>query len=205
MIKKIILILVLSCITGCRNSENSDCLNSYSLNNIPPDAIEVVNDGFFVIRFSNIIYHVDDKRIVVPVFKGNLGNIDYTVFELYCVQKKLLPADTKEGAFIIRARQGEVKKTLLELIKFYEGNILKGYEKTYEMFPVGEDNTDFEWLIIYKIKIDNIPCTIKFTVIAHEKDPSYMEKYRNLKIQDIHPDERSDTTIGCEIYVNYWE
>jgi len=206
MIKRIILILVLSCIPGCRNSENTDILEKYSYDQIPPHAIERLNDGFFyVIKFANLIYEVNDKKIIVPIFNGDMKSVKYNDFLKYCREKKMLDNNAKESSFLIKAEKGVVKKTFLEMIKFYENNILKGYENTYEMFPVGGDNTDFEWLIIYKIKIDSIPYTLKFTVTAYEKDPTLKGKFKNLKIQDIHPDERSDSFIGYEIYENYWE
>lgn len=201
MFKKIFQILMIISVLGCNNKIGaSNDLKIYNINEIPEEAVEQINKSFiYSIKFSNLIYNIDGKKIVVPVFQGTLNSVDYVDFKNYCRQKQMLALNARESGFFTKAKKGEIKKTFLEFMKFYQSNLLKGYET-----PVIVDNDGDEWLIVYKFKVDQIPCTMKIFVSADKNDRSSLKK--NIKMKDISVNEKKDNPgFVYEIYINYDE
>jgi hypothetical protein len=202
ILKRLIYVLVCMSFIGCSiNNSTTDNKNNriYKIDEIPDNAVEN-NLGlyennfppFFVIKFSNIIYGAllkgELKKIRIPIFQGTLDDVYYTVFLKYCEEKNMLKSDWMESGFVILTKRGEVKKTLLEFIKFYEGNILKGYEKP-EMY-----RESGMWGLEYKFKIEKVPCRMVVTVWADKRDLDLpYESYKSFKsIEDIHPNENME-------------
>jgi len=191
-------------VMGCASNAIPDDLKTYNITEIPMNAVERVNNAFlYVIKFSNLVYNVKGKIIVIPVFQGTLGNVEHEKFLQYCVGKKMLDPKAMESGFVIRTKKGELKKTLLDFINFYKGNILKGYEKPYEMYTAGDEPQYLEWYIVYRFKVEDVPCTLKISVSADKKDWGFSSKYKSP--EEVHPDEINDPLIVYEIYVDYWE
>jgi len=199
ILKKLIYVLVCVSLIGCTiNNGVADNKRVYKTNEIPDNAIESVggNDSFiYVIRFSNLIYNTfrtAKKQIKIPIFQGTLGNVEYNDFKSYCRGKNMLASNTAESGFVILTKRGELKKTLLEFIKFYEGNILKGYEKQVWINTSGDEPQYFEWIISYEFKVDNIPCLMVIFVSADEKD-FYKPRDTFKSVEDIHLNENMET------------
>lgn len=203
MHKRIVQILTMIFLLICINKNGmTNDSKIYKITEIPEQAVERVNNSFlYVIKFSNLIYDVNGKKITIPVFQGNLPSVEYTDFKKYCREKKILDAKTMESGFIIRTKKGEVKKTLLEFIKFYQGNILKGIKKPYEIYTDGDEPQYLVWNIVYKFNIEDIPCTIKISFEADKKDWEFINRIKT--IEEMHPNEKMDNpVIAYEIIVN---
>lgn len=209
-LKRIIYVLVCMSLTTC-SINNSKADNSitdnkriYKIAEIPDNAVKrVYEDAFsYEIKFSNIIYNALYKnkviKIKIPIFQGYLDDVKYGDFIDFCRTKNMLRPDAVESDFVILTKKGEVKKTLLEFIKFYEGNILKGYEKPINMF--GESG---EWWIDYEFIAENILCLLRIRVKADQK---YYNKPDELfkSIEDIHVDENMKVlSFHYQIRIDY--
>jgi len=225
ILKRLIYVLVCMSLIGCSiNNSIADNRRVYEVDEIPDNAValfnmklgcvytvdEIPNNSveslyenffppFFVIRFSNLIYGAlvkgEVKKIKIPIFQGTLDDVGYSNFLRYCRKKNMLKSDWAESGFVILTKRGETKKTLLEFIKFYEGNILKGYEKPVDM--VIEGGQYFSWYIEYKFKIENIPCRMLIIVPADERDRSTPnESFKS--VEDIHINENMERS--CFMY-----
>ena len=128
MNKRIIQIIIFIFFISYTNKSGiTESLRTYKITEIPNQAVERVNNAFlYVIKFSNLIYDVKGKKITIPIFQGSLGNVEHEDFLKYCIDKKILIPKAMESGFVIRTKKGELKKTLLDFIKFYKGNILRG-------------------------------------------------------------------------------
>jgi len=206
ILKKLIYILIYIFLISC-SSNIADNKRVYKINEIPENAIERMEDSFiYVIKFSNLIYNTyktEKKRIKIPIFQGTFGDVEYNDFKSYCREKKILASNYAESGFVILTKRGELKKTLLEFIKFYEGNILKGYEKPVEMNTIGDEPQYLEWRITYKFKVDNIPCLMTIYVMADEKDFSTPRNFFK-SVEDINPDENMETpNFLYKLYIDH--
>jgi len=203
MHKRIFQILTIIFLIICinKNGMTSDS-KIYKINEIPEQAVERLNNSFiYVIKFSNLIYDVNGKKIIIPIFQGNLPSVEYTDFKKYCREKKILDPKTMESGFVIRTKKGEVKKTILEFIKFYQGNILKGNKKPFEIYTDGDEPQYLVWNIVYKFSSAGIPCTMKISFEADKKDWGFTNKIKN--IDEMHPNEKMDDPVFTyEITVN---
>jgi len=197
IIKRLIYILICVFLIGCTtNNHISENKMVYKINEIPNNAIERINDAhLYVIKFSNLIYTTDrtaKKKIKIPIFQGTLDDVEYDDFLSYCEEKKILKSGYAESGFVILTKRGELKKTLLEFIKFYEGNILKGYEKSVDMVKEGDEPQDSTWYIEYKFKVENIPC--KMLILVSEDERYFRTPYKSFKsVEDIHINENMET------------
>jgi len=195
ILRRLFYILVCVSLIGCSiNSSIADNKNKrvYKINEIPDNAIERIEDRFvYIIRFSNLIYNTtktEKKKIKIPIFQGTLDDVEYDDFLNYCYDNKLLDKKYCEGGFFILTKKGEIKKTLLEFIKFYEGNILKGYEKPSGMVEDGDEPQYSDWIIEYEFKVENIPCMMRIIVPAGKRDYSKSIK----SVEDINVNENSE-------------
>ena len=186
-LKRLAYVLICVFLIGCTANNRV-----YEIYEIPDNAIERMNDThIYLIRFSNLIYtsfRTEKKKIKIPIFQGYLDDVKYGDFLSYCREKKMLESNVVESGFAILTKKGEVKKTLLEFIKFYEGNILKGYEKSVEMYTSGDEPQYLMWEIVYKFKVDNIPCLMEIYVEADERDFAKPDELFK-SIEDIHINE----------------
>jgi hypothetical protein len=197
ILKRLFYVLIFLFLVGCSlNNSIADNKRVYKINEIPDNAIERIDNAHvYVIKFSNLIYdtyRTAKKQIKIPIFQGYLDDVKYDDFLTYCEEKKLLKSGYAESGFVILTKKGELKKTLLEFIKYHEGNILKGYEKSVVMHTSGDEPKYLEWVIIYEFKVENIPCYMVIYVSADEKDFSAPSKSFK-SIEDIHPDEKMET------------
>ena len=100
-----------------------NCTHSVS-ETIPKDKIKdavILFDEFgaLIIKFSNLIYEGGGKEVKIPIFRGNMGDITYRELRKYCSDNKLLKEGYRETGFIIVTKEGEVKKTFHEFLRFY--------------------------------------------------------------------------------------
>ncbi|MCL1833906.1 MAG: hypothetical protein FWG49_05320, partial [Leptospirales bacterium] len=98
-----------------------------------------------------------------PIFRGNMGDINYDDFLNYCYDNKLLDNDYREGGFIIETKRGEVKKTFHEFLRFYQNNLFK--DAGIDVNRPSRFVSDLDQLYIcYDFKVKGIPMVIAITV-----------------------------------------
>jgi hypothetical protein len=203
MHKKIVQILTIIIFIICidENGMTNDS-KIYKITEIPNQAVERLNNSFlYVIKFSNLIYNVNEKKIIIPIFQGNLPSVEYTDFKKYCREKKILDPKTMESGFVIRTKKGEVKKTIIEFVKFYQGNLLKGIKQPFEIYTDGDEPQYLVWNVVYKFSLEGIPCTMKISFEADKKDWGFRSKIKT--IDEMHPNEKmGDPVFTYEIIVN---
>lgn len=205
MYNKMVSVLIILFAIGCNTNSFTNGTKTYKINEIPANAVERLNNSFmYIIKFSNLIYDVDGKKVKIPIYNGNLADVEYNDFKKYCRDKKILDANTMESGFVVRTQKGELKKTIIDFIKFYQRNISQGFEKPFEVYTDGDQPQYLVWNIVYKFSLDGIPCSVKISFEADKKDWEFVEKIKT--IEDMHPDENTDDPIfAYEIIINNQE
>jgi hypothetical protein len=207
-LKRLFCVLVCVTLIGCSINSKADNKRIYKIDEIPDNAVKrIYEDAFsYEIKFSNIIYNALYKnkviKIKIPIFQGYLDDVKYGDFIDFCRTKNMLRPDAAKSGLFISTKKGEVKKTLLEFIKFYEGNILKGYEKPVRIFGDGDEPGRSGWGIDYKFKVENIPCIMRIEVSADERD--FARPIGSIKsAEDINPNENKERSFFIyRFYIN---
>lgn len=192
----LIIITGLSLLVGCGstqeiNNGSSESAEASVKNNITSLQVEPYALDTFVVRYSNIIYEHEGKKLKFPIFQGTLGDVLYTDFLSYCWKSKFMPINDVENGFIIKCREGEIKKTILEFIAFYKSNILKDVDLEK---PLVEPISG-RYGVWYDFKMHGVPCSIRITYIGsfnYDKGES---------IYSILPNEKSDPSFEYRFYV----
>jgi hypothetical protein len=170
-----------------------------SINNIKEGAIERFNKTHsFIVKFSNIIYIIDGKTIKMPIFHGDMGDVNYLDFLDYCVKKQYLEPDTMETSLIIKTKKGQVTKTFREFLDFYKGNILKDIDINK---PANIKADGGSLGIYYDFVVNGVPCVLQvyIGVVEKEIDPRTIKSIYNLNL-----DENSETPIfSYRFWPNY--
>lgn len=123
-ISKIILLATIIIFFSCSNNKaNGD--NNKLVSKKNSDSVIKFSSRTFIINYSNLIYEHENKKITIPIFNGNMGDVTYNDFLEYCYIKKYLNPNTAETSLIIKADRGKLTKTFHEFLMFYKGNILK--------------------------------------------------------------------------------
>lgn len=141
----------------------------------------------FILRFSNLVYYEEGREIIIPLFQGNLGDVEYKVFRDYCLKNKLLEPKVMESGFIIKPKKGEIRKTLHEFLAFYKLTIFRNIniEK-----PTLMRLSSSYWTINYDFKVNGVNCYISIELPPREEDLDKSEIELDYKsVYDIIPDE----------------
>jgi len=173
--------------------------SSRIINKITSQEVEVYKEYYntFIIRFSHLIYEVENKKIKIPIFQGIYGDILYKDFRSYCLEKKFLEPKVKESGFVIKAKKGELRKTFHDFLKFYKSNILKD-TNIEDISSASLDDTD--WTINYDFTVDSVPCYLKVEIEASEEDLKEYMKYKS--VYQIKPNEKmSKPNISYGFYI----
>ena len=119
----LILIVLIFFIFNCKenNAKSENNKSDYQKN----EAVSKISSSSFIIRYTNLIYEHEGKELKIPIFEGNMGDVKYKEFRMFCVDKKYLKPNVAESAFIIQADKVNLTQTFRKFLKFYKGNILK--------------------------------------------------------------------------------
>jgi len=85
-----------------------------------------------------------------------------------------LEPNVRETGFIIKAKKGELRKTLHGFLDFYKGNILKGIIDK----PTSMSCDGYEWFIFYDFVINGLPCYMTIRFDTSEIDNANYRKYK---------------------------
>lgn len=121
----------------------------------------------FIIKFSNLIYEKNGKRLMIPIFQGNSGDISYKEFLDYCYKNNLLEKGWGETYFVIKSDKGKLNKTFHEFLNFYKGNILKNVDIN-KPAKIKVDGGAID--IYYDFEVDSIPFTLNVNISTGKKD-----------------------------------
>jgi len=170
MKKNVILIALLLVVMNCTVSVKSE-----TAKNITSKEVEQFdNDKLFIIRYSNIIYEKNGKTIKIPIYQGTYGDVLYKDFRDYCLKMNYMKPGYMESGLIIKAKKGELRKTLHGFLDFYKSNILKDViDKPTKMSCDG-----YEWFIDYDFVINGIPCYMMIRFDTSEIDNKNYRKYK---------------------------
>ena len=130
------------------------------------------NSGVYIIRYSNIVTEVENKKIKIPIYGGMYEDISYDDLEKLQTNKKLYLL----GNLNIDAKDGEVKKTFFDILSFYKKTFFKDID-TNNPSVIGNEGGDslFVW---YDFDYEGMPCSMMITV-------AYDKKATNEKISKI--------------------
>lgn len=211
---KILFLIIFTLVISCEKKQASPDLQDQQNNEIQKIKIterEVQrfdNDNFiYIIKFSNLIYVEKGKLIKIPIFQGEYGDTFYTDFKKYCREQKILDSDAVETGFIIKAKNGELKKIFQEFIKFYKSNILANIDinKPTKLDLFGDEEKYCDWEIYYDFEAEGVPFVLKITVKASGEDFANRNDLSLYKsIFQLNPDESMDNPhFMFSIYSNY--
>ncbi len=135
-------------------------------NIIKEGSIQKFDRYSFIIKFSNLIYEIGSKRIAIPIFQGNMGDVTYDTFLNYCYNNNLLNKEYQEGDFVIVAKKGELKKTFHDFLRFYKNNILQdvNINKPAKMRVI-----DGVLDVFYEFNVQGIPMVLQVTIYTTEE------------------------------------
>ena len=154
------MIILLNCSHGVSETISNDKIK---------DAVIKFGRYSLIIKFSNLIYEGGGKEVKIPIFRGNMGDITYRELRKYCSDNKLLKEGYRETGFIIVTKEGEVKKTFHEFLRFYQNNLFKdiGIDVNKPSEISGANSGVIE--IYYDFKIKDIPFVIKIQLFIIEE------------------------------------
>jgi hypothetical protein len=193
--------MIVLVLLGC-NEKKEATINTkiYKLNEIPKNSVERLNDAYvYKIEFSNIIYVVNGKKLFFPIYQGKLGSVYHEDFLNYCVKNDILEKGARESEFFINVKKGEVKKTFMSFIEFYQNKFGSNFKKFERIYIQGDSPDFFYGTVVYKFKLDNVPCSLSISFGIDENDWDVADNYEELK--DINFNEKSDTYITYDIVV----
>jgi len=190
-----IIILLVSIFIDCTSNGTNKIIKGSEITNKHVE--EYKYEMVFILKFSNLIYEKNNKKIKIPIFQGDMGDALYKDFRDYCLRNQLLEPGVMESGFIIKCNKGEVKKTFHEFLKFYKSNILKGVniDKPSEMWLSSTD-----WTIKYDFMINDIPCFLEIKLSPRDEDTPDSVK----SVYEIIPEENEEQPgIFYSIYVGF--
>lgn len=174
MKKLTILFLSLLVVINCNKIGNSD-------NNKQLPKFEIVNETQAIIRYSNVIVEIKGKTIKVPIYGGIYGDI--TKKDLI---QEMKPKFAPLGSLYIPAKDGEVKKTFFDILKFYKKSFFKDIDVN-KPSVIGNEGGD-DMYIWYDFDYEGLPCSMMITVAC---DPVATEK----KMQMMYPNRKNGEVI----------
>lgn len=174
-----------------QNKSISQDINLKLADNIKEDYIlnPYNKSGYLIIKYSNLVYLVNNKRIIIPIFRGDKESIYAEKVRLYQINKgEINPFQSIDNFeishFVVLSKRGEMKKTFHEFLSFYKSNILKNIDIEHPS-DFGQENS--EWFITYDFDYYGFPCYMEIQIIGSEK-----ETMRYQSVYEIQPDEEVD-------------
>jgi len=156
---KIILFATMIIFFSCNNTAN--CKSNKIVSKKNSDSVIKFSSRTFIINYSNLIYEHENKKIKIPIFNGNMGDITYNEFLEYCYIMKYLNPNTAETSLIIKADKGKLTKTFHEFLMFYKGNILKNSDIS-KPAKIKVDGGALD--IFYDFKVSGVPFVLYISV-----------------------------------------
>jgi|GEM_PF-452554 hypothetical protein len=169
MKKLIILFLSLLVVLNCNKIGNSD-------NNKQLPKFEEVGKykDQYIIRYSNVIQTIGGKPIKIPMYSGIYEDITYEDLEKQQTDKDIYLL----GGIYIPAKDGEVKKTFYDILKFYKKSFFKDIDINKPSVIGNEGGEDlFIW---YDFDYEGLPCSMMINV-------SYDPEATGKKIKKMYP------------------
>lgn len=154
--------------------------------------------GNLIIKYSNLIYSVNGRKIVIPIFKGDKGNIEEEKVREFLIKKnEIEPFNSIDhfwvNHFVAPSKKGEMKKTFHEFLNFYKKSLFKDIDIEHPS-DFGQEND--EWFITYDFNYGGIPCYMEIRIMGSEE-----LSIRYKSVYEIQPDE-NDKYFDYTIFLN---
>jgi len=194
---KVIFLICIMIVLNC-----SDKNSTYGLsktNTVRKGAVQKFGNYSFIIRFSNLIYVKDGKKIKIPIFHRNMGDGLYDDFLNYCYENNLLNKEYQESGFVVKTPRGQLRKNFHGFIKFYKSNILKEIDVNKPSKMIIDDGV---LDIYYDFEAEDIPFVLQITVYTEE---DYFNTRLLKSVFDVKVDENMKTPTAYfkySIYMN---
>ncbi|MFA5519404.1 MAG: hypothetical protein WDA74_09125 [Spirochaetota bacterium] len=188
LINKILLLVcvitLIMCSVYCRENE--------SKRTTLPKFEELKEMGTYVVRYSNVILTIDDKKIKVPIFGGIYE--DVFIEELKKMQSIKPANENYPLAYLsIPTEKEKVRNTFLSLLSFYKKNLFKDIDIN-KPTVIGKEET--LWIIWYDFIYENIPSSMMVALDVDDKlIKNNKNKYSELTIESIEINENSSSII----------
>ncbi len=150
---------------------------------IKPDKVKIRNkfkifnmgssETGIILKAKNLVYNINNKQIVIPVFRGKKGTLYINNLKDHCKKNNIDPDDF----FVIRSRRGHLKKDLMKFLRFYKKSILKDVDIAVPVNMLIESDA---WFIDYNFEIEGLPFSLGIIVYAGQKDFDQWGDYRNI-------------------------
>ncbi len=166
--------------------DNSSTNDIHILKNFEEkNVIDVTGDLLLELKYSNVIVYKNNKRLLMPIFRGDKGNIEMETIENYYIKNGRLEQipgyKVGIGEFAINCNKGENKKTFYEFLNFYKSNILKNVDIEHPTCLFKDHDV---WIIYYHYVNNGVPSCLKINIVGVEKGDN---KYKS--VYQIQPDE----------------
>jgi hypothetical protein len=129
--------------------------------------LQYKNTPSFIMKMKNLIYEHEGRRLKIPIFQGNMGDVSYDEFRQYSLNKKYLKPNEAESCFIIKTDKGKLTKTFREFLVFYKGNILKNIDinKPSKIHIFDEGNIT----IYYDFEVSGVSFVLQLDIVTNDK------------------------------------
>lgn len=193
MSKKIqlLVLLFLLSILNCKNDSLSG--ETYDDSKIQPIEDKYINfygeAGLLGIAYTNIIYKTSNgKTLILPIFNGNKGSIEYEDLRQYCIKKgKLESIEKRLRPISVKCKKNYIKKTFYEFLNFYKSNLFKNIDIEH---PTDFGQNNYTWFIYYDFLIDSVPCFMRIQIRGTEELSKHYKSVYEIQI-----DENQDSFI----------
>jgi len=162
---KIVSVLCIIVFLNCTDKKAMSETNMIS--KIKDDAVINFSTYSLIVKFTNFIYEEDGKKIKIPIFQGNSGDVSYDDFLEYCYTKKYLKPKSAETSLVIKADKGRLTKTFHEFLMFYKGNILKDTDINMPA-KILVDGGVLE--LYYDFKVNEVPFVLQISISTGQED-----------------------------------
>ncbi len=162
--------------------------------------------GVYIIRYSNVILDINNKKIKVPIYNGIHEDITYEDLEKQQTDKDLYLL----GNIYIPAKDGEVKKTFFDILNFYKKSFFKDIDVNRPSVIGNEGGVDM--YIWYDFDYEGIPCSMMITVACdvkasiekNKKENSNQKKNYKIETVDMLEFKEDSKWIGIDIELGHY-
>jgi hypothetical protein len=135
--------------------------------------------GVYIIRYSNVVFDINNKKIKVPIYNGIYEDITYEDLEKQQTKKDLYLL----GNIYIPVKDGEVKKTFFDILNFYKKSLFRDID-TNKPSVIGNEGGE-DMYIWYDFDYEGIPCSMMITVACDVRATSKKMRKMNPNNEDI--------------------
>jgi len=187
------LTLIIFLTLSCFDQKTQHLNKEQSSKQLP--SIEDVDGRGFIVRYSNVLITINEKKVKVPIYGGTYDEIEY---EKLNIEKPF--KNSYRLPLFVPAKQGHVNETYLNIINFYKINLLKKINTNNPTEIIRDGDI---CIISYQFENQGIPSTMSICfIIDYKRTDENIQKMGKNKLEytfdTICLDEKQDS-IGIQI------